>query len=370
MRRIVASLSVVAVLAAGCTLSKVDQAATVTVRGRVLGPDGAPLVRTGVVLLKEADLGDALLGFPLMTGSLGTICLVEDPPTLCGRARRATTGADGGFSFEMRGRDTQGSAGTAAMFHVSTAMPAAAEEVQGPSVTARFNVQTTALELPELRLWRPRLTLSSVPGRLQTEWDTADGGAGSQRVVFFSGPAAEMVWAVEGRPPLTLDSRVLEDSRGTAAVETTNTEKGGGTTFHVTRRSAQRSYTGSAGAPPSRRSQCAVTGSSEGSRPAPLSPCTVTDGDLTPPERSAAGGAVTTIAVDLGTPRRLELIVVRGCPADCAIEASTDGETWTAVTSAGTPQYLAARPPAGTMAGALRVRSVADLGRLAEVSGW
>lgn len=370
MRRGVVTISILALLLTTCTLSRVDQTGTVTVRGTLLAPDGSPLAQNEVILFKEADLVDAVLGFSLIAGSLGTICLADEPPTLCDRARRTTTGADGTFSFALRGGDTQGVAGTAATLHLAADVPATEGEVRGPSVTARFKVQTTDLHLPTLRLWRPDVELGMGRDQLHVEWDPFDGGSDGARVMFFSGPASAIVWAVDGRSPVAIDARVLEDSAGTAAVESSSTDKRDGTTFRITRWSGQRRYAGSAGAPLSRHSPCSGAGSTEGTETAPLSPCPVTDGNLAPAQPSAATRPMTTITVDLGRSRPVDLVVVRGCPAGCQIETSDDGRTWIAAGVDDRRPFVAADAPRGTTARAVRVRSPADLGGLGEVSAW
>ena len=89
------------------------------VTGTLLDESGAPRPGVRAVLVKEADLGELLVGFPLAVGTLGLVCLADQAPAVCSKARRSTTGADGTFAFDLRGRDTQGMLGTASTFHLS-----------------------------------------------------------------------------------------------------------------------------------------------------------------------------------------------------------------------------------------------------------
>src|SRR5205085_11847587 len=137
------------------TASKVASGAAVTVRGVVQGPDGAPLSGAPVVLLKQVDFVDPAFGVALFAGTLGTICLAAEPPAVCSQARRTTTAADGSYSFALRGRDTQGSAGNASTFHLSVGLADG-----GASVSVGFQVQGRELTVPALRIWAPTLKVT------------------------------------------------------------------------------------------------------------------------------------------------------------------------------------------------------------------
>lgn len=342
---------VVLVLTTGCTASRLSQDATVTVAGTVDGPDGQPLSGATVVLVKEVDLGEVAFGFTAVLATLGTICLVDPPPAICSRARRATTAADGAYTFKLSGRDTQGSVGNASTFDLT-----AGTGDRGPSVSARFQVQRTNLAVPTLQLWAPKVDLS-VNRTARGQWPRRDPSA-TERLAFHDA-AGDIVWVADGPAPVSIDARILEDSQGTAVVESDATADSGGTTFRLTYQSAWVDYAGNAGPAPSRNAPCTPA-------PAPA-PCAVTDGDLGPP--TAAIPATQEVSVDLGRPRVPPFIAVRGCSQDCKVDTSVDGTTWTVVGS-GTTAFFTVTPIVAPPVRFVRVRSTSDLSRLAEVSVW
>jgi hypothetical protein len=73
--------------------------------------------------------------------------------------------------------------------------------------------------------------------------------------------------------------------------------------------------------------------------------------------------------VDLTKSTAISLIVVRGCPAVCDVESSVDGLAYKIVGTGDAP-FQFVTPPQGPDIRYVRVRSVADLSRLAEVSVW
>ena len=357
MRRLtvlVVILAVAATATTACgTASKLDQDADVTLTGTVHDPDGKPLSNAKVVLVKEVDFGEAVFGLTFFAATLGTICLSDQAPAICSKARRATTSGDGTYSFTLKGRDTQSTVGTASTFHLSTGDPAS-----GPSVSARFQIQRTAVEVPTLRLWAPQLQLA-VGRTVRATWAQRDPGA-PERVAFFnasntgSNTGADVIWAAEGRSPINLDTRLLEDTRGTALVESDATDEQDGTSFRLTYRSARVDFTTTA-VPPSRNAPCSPD------------PCLVTDGDLGPP--STAPPTRQEVTVDLARSSTPTLVVVRGCPGQCDVETSVDGLTFKVVGSGSDP-FFTITPVLGTPVRYVRMKSVSDLNQLAEVSVW
>lgn len=306
-----------------------------------------------------------LAGVTLAVGTLGLVCLADPPPALCDKARRVTTGADGGFAFDLRGRDTQGSFGTVSTFHLSAGVPAGAGEAAGPLVAARFEIQSSVVDLPALRLWRPRVTVAG--GRVEwTPIDQAYGPLVGSTTAWSVGVPPRPVWSVEGPSPAAADPRVLEDTRGAVAVATL-VDPG----LRITTRSPSLLYTGPAGPPPSRRAACTVYA---GETATPLPPCPLTDGDFAAPVGASphpSSAVRTAVAVDLGRSLPVTLVVVRGCPAECGVETSADGRTWTEA-GTGSGAHLTVSPRAGATARQVRVRSTRglDVSRLAEISVW
>jgi hypothetical protein len=341
-------VALVLVLIAGCTASKVARNATITVHGTALAADGRPLAGAKVVLVKEADLGEALFGLTLFAATLGTACLVDPAPAICGKAHRTTAADDGSYSLILTGRDTQGLVGNASTFHLSVGMGD-----RGPTVSARFQIQGTDIAVPPLQLWAPKVDVTT-NRTFRTDWIHHDAAA-VERLVFFDTPAGNTVWIAEGKPPLSLDPRIVEDGQGALAVDSDTKVDKNATTFELTHQSAMVDYAGSAGPPPSRNAACTP------------SPCALTDGNLGPPPTGL--GAATEVSVDLGVSRVPALIVVRGCPGDCKVDTSPDGTAWTVVGSSGEP-FFEITPVTAPPIRYVRVSSTSALDRLAEVSVW
>ena len=95
MRRVPAVLAALSLTVIGCSVSDVDPDATVRISGHALDARGRPLADTKVLLFKQADIGEILVGTTLAIGTLSTICLLPDPPAVC------NAGPDG---HDRRGR--------------------------------------------------------------------------------------------------------------------------------------------------------------------------------------------------------------------------------------------------------------------------
>ncbi len=371
MRRVLVVV-LLAVTLAGCESSQVDRSATVQVSGRVVRADGSPAAGAVVGLEPRPNAGEVLGSALLVPLTLFTACLADPPPEVCrGRSvRRTTAGADGTYSFQLKGKDTQGFLGTATTLALTAEVAPAAGEVAGAAVTATFKVQTEQLTLHDLQLWQPKVTVG--PGKVNWE---GRAGAGSYQVLVED-TATRAVWAFDDakKTEVSFDQRILEDTSGSLAVSTSDRDTAEGTTVGITRRSGRVAYRSTAGAPPSRGRPCAV-----GTGAPSTSPCPLTDGEFTTPApqaatttttaAAAAGGSTTTPApqtatVDLGQSRSVSLVVVRGCP--CEVEGSTDGRTWTALgRSTG---FTAVAPPRATSV--RYVRLTGSLSNLREVSVW
>ena len=367
MRRpLVALMLMAALLLAGCESSLVDRSATVVVSGRVLRSDGSPAGGVPVGLERAPGLGEFLAGTLFVTVTFFTACLADPPPEVCrGRAvRRATTAADGTYSIQLAGRDTQTFFGHAGNLSVSAELPPGPGEAAGAAVIAGFQVQTENLRLPDLQMWQPPVTVAG--GRIT--WQPPPDGAPSYRVVAED--RSRPVWAFDSAgPEVTFDPRILEDSSGSVAVSARTSGTAEGTTLSILRRSARVPYRSTAGPPPSRGRPCTRDPGA-----APLARCPLTDGDLSTALPAAATTSTTThtstvpsrdsATIDLGGARDVSLVVVRGCT--CDVEASADGQIWRAF---GRASGFSALTPA--RAGAARfVRVTGSLTDVREVSVW
>ena len=79
--------------------------------------------------------------------------------------------------------------------------------------------------------------------------------------------------------------------------------------------------------------------------------------------------ARTEVTVDLTRSSNPTLVVVRGCPGQCDLETSVDGLAWKVVGSASDP-FFTITPVLGTPVRFVKLKSISDLGRVAEVSIW
>ena len=354
MRRVLVVL-VLAVTLAGCEASNLDRSAAVVVSGRVLAADGSPAGGVPVALEREPSAGEIITGLVVIPLSLFTACLVDPPAGLCrGRSiTRATTSADGGYSFRLTGGDTQTAFGNARSFSLSS-------EVSGALVTADFRIQTGDLRLPDLQAWQPAVTVA--PGRIA--WDPP--APGSYQVVAEDA-GGQLVWTFDStRTEVAFDPRVLEDSAGSLAVSARTSTTAEGTTVAIRRQSGRVAYRSAAGPPLSRGRPCVL-----GPASTPVAPCPLTDGNLadTLPApatttTSTAAAAADSVTVDLGRAAEVSLVVVRGC--SCQVERSTDGQAWTAVGRA--TGYTAVVP---SRTGPARfIRLTGPIGQLRELSVW
>lgn len=367
--RFVASALLAGLVLAGCESSQVDRSAPIEVSGRILRAEGSPAAGAPVGLERNPGVGDILGSALLVPLTLSTACLADPPPAVCRNrsVRRTTTAADTTFSFHLTGKDTQGFLGTAESLSLSAEVAPAAGEVAGAAVTATFKVQTPALQLHDLQLWQPKVTVAA--GRVG--WEVRAGAGAYQVLVEDAG--GQPVWSFDGaRPEVALDPRILEDTAGSLAVSVRDKATAEGTTVGVLRRSARVGYRSAAGPPVSRGRPCAV-----GAGAPSTAPCSLTDGDLSarisPPSTTTTAPLTTgstiapapeTATVDLGQSRAVGLVVVRGCT--CQVEGSTDGRTWTTL---GRSTGYTAVVPARTAA-ARYVRVAGALSDLREVSVW
>jgi hypothetical protein len=348
-----------AVSAAGCVQSTVDPAARVVVRARVVDPAGAPAAGRPVAAVVEPAPSDLVFGLPLTLGTLGLACLADDVPKLCAKRRLTRTDARGEFRFELEGRDVRGMFGDARRLVVAGSGDAAGAPV-GPVTSAAVVANATDIALGGLRLWGGRVDLAEAGADVTAAWpalEPALGVPGRSSVVFEQAGGAAVWEAAATATGAQVDGRVLEDSAGAAVATVESATDAGPLAVTLAYRSAGTPYRAGAGAPVSRGAAC------RDAPGAPLrSPCPLTDGDLTSP-----AGWAGTVTVELGAPRRLELVVVRGCGGRCTLEALGPSGASVAVAEVA-DRYAALALPGAPTASALRLSG--GLGGVAEVSVW
>jgi hypothetical protein len=374
VRRLTACLLVVGLAAAGCSQSQVDANATVVISGRALDAGGAPLAGAKVLLVKDADLGEVVFGAVLAVGSLGTVCLLPDPPALCRKAHRATTGADGTYRFEVKGSDTQGMVGNESTLNVVVA-----DGAGGPSTTVSFVAREEAVGLPDARLWEAGARAEARGGQLRLAYGPLPAGAGSgpsySAQLYAEGQEAAIWSQPADAGSASVDERVLEDRSGTVAVGA-STDLDGGTgaaKVHGHYLSSRVAVRGTAGAPPSRGARCAAVIGPIPGPVHPTSPCGATDGRLEAPAHleSDGTGVATGAVVDLGSRQPVHLVVARGLSGPLVVELSDDGTTFTTVAST-SGGGVAVTPAAGSGGRYVRVRGTSGLDEslLGEISVW
>jgi hypothetical protein len=338
--------------------------------------------------MKEPDAGDVFFGVV----SIGLTCF-EEQLSACGESRVTTTGSDGSFSYNLKGSETQGKFGNASILELTTLLPHQADELAGPGVSTRFQVQTEHVSVP-LRIWEPKVTITGEGPFMAVKWTEpaptifpaeANLGAMHRWVVFEDSDGTE-VWKVLGGPGRAdLEPEFLEDTRGGATVFATigdiKTPPARGTDVEVLARSARYGYASPAGPPPSRGKPCTVP-DAEG-RPVVPSPCAVTDGRFkdsfvvrTCPAdaKSCTEPVHKQMTIDLERQVAVAIVIVRGCAGACAIDTSPDGKLWNHVGGNSTNE-VGARDvgiPTGVPKAAryVRLTSANGLSDLREVSVW
>jgi hypothetical protein len=331
MRRVSALVAALSLTAAGCSFSSVDPDTSVHVTGRALDASGKPLADRQVLLLKQADIGEVILGSALAVGTLATICLLPEAPAICDKARKARTDSDGRYEFDLTGQDTQGSLGTESTMNVVFSGGRGKT-----STTVSFGVEDNEVSLPDAKLWDPDLRATS---GIRMTWSPLRGaGDVDYRALLFTADGSAIWSQPAARRSATVDPRILEDRPGSVAVSARTTQPGTGGTGEVGigYLSPHVPVRAVAGAPPSRGRPCAPVTGTAPARTGSFGRCGLTDGMLDAPARLTGGNPVVGAAVDLGRVRPIDLVVGRGFAGQVLIEISTDGRTWRPVaTSAG-----------------------------------
>ena len=322
-------ICLVLVVAAACgEQSNLDPDASVQVSGVVQDVGGGPLEDRPVRLGSGVSLSEGGVAFL----SVGLFCLTGE---CAGDSFDTTTADDGSFSFDLTGRDAQSAFGETVSFLLSTSAAPAGDHPVGPAIAARFDIQTTALELPALRLVDPEPRLRSSGTDVAVEW--AGNVAPGPYVAGFSDRHGLPVWAAEAAEPrAVLDGRVLEDVTGILTVSGTKEDAVEGSDLTIDWRSSATAFRGGHGAPPSRGATCAVV-AADGSAET-LDECRLTDGsferaDATPfvcpppagTSSTSACPAATAVRIQLAEPVPADLVVVRGCAESCLVSVIAPG---------------------------------------------
>ena len=296
-----------------------DPKGRVLLTGRVLTQRGKPARGVTVTLERETS---SLFPAPCFFG-----CTL---PPRCAFSEETSTAGDGRFSVGLcrPGRDLS-------LF------------VTDPSGDAQAHLpvffKSGRLSLPGLRLWEPRVSFAPSAGAVA--WPELPlrgfGKLDRYELTFRSDIGRDAIvnpmwYQFEASTFETLDTRVLEDTSGeiVVAAHTVVTLRrrcrpGCGRVFTPSFTMGGIAYRGP-GPPPSRAKPCFV-GAPGGRR---ITPCYLTDGrffrtgfDHYCSEQLPCGSDPRWLGIDLGSSRRIELVVARGCDF-CRVFLSADGTSW------------------------------------------
>jgi hypothetical protein len=356
--------------ACGVEQSSLDANAQVTITGKALAADGTPMAKTRVALIRELDLGQAIGGLFVTAVTLGVACLADHPPALCtNNSHIAMTGSDGTYSFAIRGSDTQGTVGIASTMEVLIRLPPGSGQSTGALALAEFKAQTTTLQVPDLRIWNPPVDLSTDTHSVRLKRPTLPGsgyGTGAKYWLEFDGASGRAVWMVGSRgADSVVDSRILEDLRGTAHIEARTSGSSGGLAVDFTFVSGSIPFQGPAGPPPSRGASCAAVTAS--GTDVFKTPCTLTSGDFN--SSYVSGASSNGVVIDLGTDRAVSLMVARGCSVQCRISLSSDLMAWSDAGSL-SGEYATAPITLNRSARYIRLSGAPNVALLRQVSVW
>lgn len=336
--------------------SRVDPNARVHVTGGVVDPSGAPLAGRPVHLgagITDSDVGLAIFTVGLSCATVG--CR--------GKQFDTSTDGTGAYSFTLKGSDSQSTFGEAVNELVTASAAPGPHDVSGASVSARFRIQTTEVQLPVLHLVDPGLRVTRDDGGIEATWSTA--APGPYELTFENGDAGPVWRVMTADSASTVDPRVVEDTNGRVVLGGAAQDRIEGSAVDLHWRSPGVGYAG-VGAPPSRGRPCTFVDATGALLPA-SGGCSLTDGQLSratgaPPQGAAAAD------VSLAQPVPATLVVVRGCASSCDVAVTSDGTTFTTAGTATGDDAVVALD--GTPIKGVRVGLGSSPSQLREVSVW
>lgn len=353
MRTTVVAMGLSALLSAGGGIgcgpkSKIDPQSSVTLNGTIQTESGAPSAATDVKLIRHVDALQALGQAFVAIGSVGLAC-ISGQLDICKAFEVSTTAGDGGYTFALRGADTQGSVGQALPFTAFAGCPGG-----NCAVASDFLIQKNALTIPPLRFWTEVGALTSHVNRAATlSWPAVEasvgGGAADDYRVNLIGVADGALWWTQDAgmsTSTTIDDRVTQDRDTKWHVVAQRKQTASGTDFTVDWYSTQQVYPNTSSTPISRASDCYTQGP-DGMPSLLARPCPLTDGNMTtrfvPVTQQCMSGQSCPpinnwIVVDIGVSHPLGLLVlydvsVSNSTSSIIVETSDDLMTWTIATT-------------------------------------
>lgn len=339
------------------------QASPFALTGVLLDEDEQPLAAATVSLSIELTDAEVFGGF------WGTPCDGNTVQLRCNAHRTATTDPLGSFSIPLSPEDVQDESGNSRRLtlHAGTT----------GTLTAGFFVTHRAAALPLLHVWEaePAVAVDGSNVRVKFPGFLA---ASTAVMVDFVDASQQLFWSQPLAMQDALDARVLEDRSGTLSLVATASPAWGEHAVDFTWVPPSQAFTGPAGAPPSRGRACfqaAAGGAVE------ASPCPLTDASLLTGFQAvtAKAGRDTMLAnkwvgVDLGSIRKVGLVVWRGLHGAGHLQGSLEGVFWFPLDQyAGHEGTGSLALPANVYARFVRVDShdaTLDLASLLELSVW
>jgi hypothetical protein len=304
MKRWMTAVFAAAMTSAGCANSHVDPEVNVTLTGKVLKEDKQPLA-------------DALLTINRASNSECIFLLFDGVDW-----KKLKTGADGSFSMELLGADTQ-NGGTARCFEVH-----APGSGKGDYLYAWFLMQSETVQVPVLQQWTGSpasvATADGVSVSFKPISDTQADASGEHTLSVTQKSSGALWMSTSVHSPVLLNDDLLEDANAEASLSLYRYElPGSNTHFNIFYQGAPVALPKRARVPVSRGASCTYAG-------APAT-CPLTDGQL--------GGSTTfqegvqEVVIQLPQPKVLRKAVLRNLalgyqPTAFVLEGSADGTQW------------------------------------------
>jgi hypothetical protein len=310
----------VAVPAASAQTTTVPPLEDVTLRGRVLGADGAPVANAHVRVNAMHDTTTAVIGF-FATFGLGLLTCFAPPadgelcPVPNSKEFKANTDANGRYSFTFKNAHRRGQQ-TNTDYVFSIGVPSHARA--GATVVASYELelQDAVHDAPDLRVWDPAVTLAPRARAYAVVYPRRPNSKNSGQVFIDDKPSGLAV--PDSRE---IDARAVEDRPFSVLANAAKDVTAAGTIYHQRFIAAPATRKGEL-VPLSRNAPCTAT-RADGT----TAHCGYTDGDLVTAGVVDTNGAVpvTTVIIDLGAPKQVADIRAR---CGCELAASTDATTW------------------------------------------
>jgi hypothetical protein len=348
----------------------------VTLRGRILRPDGRPLANTAVRVDAVKDDGFAMFSFFFTFGFSSFTCF--DPSNdLCpipnSERYNSTTDTNGNYSFTFPDAHRQGEQ-TNTDYYLSVAMPSKVGGDKAAIASYELELWDAVHDAPDLVLWDPSAKVTARERGYSLAFDRRPDSKNKHTALI-----GKQKFADASSDSGVVDARAIEDANVTLVPNASKDVKGGRTIYHQRFDGAPVALKGTQ-VPLSRRASCTAT-RKDGSLAAR---CGFTDGDLITPGvvdanpciyfpngekagsyRDVASGQevpcqepVTTVTIDLGAAKEVGEVRSR---CGCTLAASSDGRSWSEVPNRelGAPQSMRYLRATGS-----------SLGHTPEISVW